>query len=142
MCHNHSHCITKQTPQHWHKLKTHITPITHFQNNRENTITIHNKNISIISHQCRIKHEHSAHTALHSIFHQITKGFNNLRPLQCTVVVALDMSKAFDMVNIHKFIHKLTLTNIPNIIIIKFIANYIKEWQTYTQYKDTLSKLK
>ena len=47
------------------------------------------------------------------------------------------MSKVFDTVNIHK----LTLTNIPNIII-KFIANYIKRRQTCTQYNGTLSKLK
>ena len=47
------------------------------------------------------------------------------------------MSKAFDKVNIHK----LTLTNIPNIII-KFKANYIKGRQACTQYNGTLSKLK
>ena len=46
------------------------------------------------------------------------------------------MSKAFDIANIHK----LTLTNIPNII--KFIANYIKGQQACTQYNSTLSKLK
>ena len=84
------------------------------------------ENISVISHLHGFKHKHSTHTALHNIWHQITKGFNSPRPLQRTVALALDMSKAFDTVNIHKIIHKLTLTNIPNIII-KFIANYIKE---------------
>ena len=67
--------------------------------------------------------------------HQIKKGFNNL---QRNVAVALYISKAFDTVNIHK----LTLTNIPNPIIIKFLANYVKERQACTQYNDTLSKLK
>ena len=76
----------------------------------------------------------------HTICHQITKGFNNSRPPQGTAATALDMSKVFDTVNIHKLIHKLTLTNIPNIII-KFIANYIKA-QACTQYNGTLSKLK
>ena len=47
------------------------------------------------------------------------------------------MSKAFDTVNIHK----LTLANIPNIIIM-FKANYIKGRQACTQYNGTLSKLK
>ena len=51
------------------------------------------------------------------------------------------MSKAFDTVNIQKLIHKLTRTNIPNIIT-KFIANYIKGRQACTQYNGTLSKLK
>ena len=82
------------------------------------------ENIPIIFHQHRLKHKHSTHTALHNICHQITKGFNP-RPLQCTVAVILDMSKAFDTVNICKLIHKFTLTNMPSTII-KFIANYIK----------------
>ena len=53
------------------------------------------------------------------------------------------MSKAFDTVNTHKLIHKLTLTNIPNIII-KFTENYIKRQQACTQYNTycTQSKLK
>ena len=82
------------------------------------------ENIPIISHQHGFKHKNSTHTALRNICCQMTKGFNNPSPSQCTVAVALDMSKAFDTVNIHKLIHKLTLTNISNII--KFIANYIK----------------
>ena len=84
----------------------------------------------------------STHTGLHNICHQITKGFNNPRPPQCTVAVALNTSKVFDAVNIHKLIHKLILTNTPNIIIIKFITNYIKGQQACTQYNGTLSKLK
>ena len=99
------------------------------------------ENIPVISHQHGFKHKHSTHTALHNIYHQITKGFNNLRPPQCTVAVALDKSKVSDTVNIHKLTHKLTLTNIPNIII-KFIANYIKGQQACTQYNGTLLKRK
>ena len=67
----------------------------------------------------------------------MSNGFNNSRLAQRTVVVALDMSKAFDKMNIHK----LTQTHIFNNIL-KFIANYIKERQVCTQYNGTLSKLK
>ena len=95
----------------------------------------------MIAHQHVFKHKHSTYTTLHNICHQIIKSFNNPRLPQCTVAVALNVSKAFDTVNIHKLIHKLTLTNIPNIII-TFIANYIKGQQAYTQYNGTLSKLK
>ena len=95
------------------------------------------KNISTISLQHGFKHKHSTHTALHNICHQITTVFNNPRPPQRTVPVTLDMSKAFYTVNIHK----LTLTNIPNIII-KSKANYIKGRQAWTQYNGTHSKLK
>ena len=52
-----------------------------------------------------------------NICHQITKGFNNPRPPQRTVAVALDKSKAFDTVTIHQLILRLTLKNIPTIII-------------------------
>ena len=79
------------------------------------------ESISIISHQHGFKHKHSTQAALHNICHQITKTFNNSRPSQRTVAVALNISKVFDTLNIHK----LTITNIPNIII-KFVANYIK----------------
>ena len=95
------------------------------------------KNISAISHQRGFKHKHSIHTALLNICHQITISFKNPRPPQRTVAVTLDMCKAFDTVNIHK----LTLTNIPNIIF-KFKANYLKGRQACTQYNGTLSKLK
>ena len=95
------------------------------------------ENIPAIFHQHGFKHEHSTHTALHNICHQITKGFNDPRPPQRTVAVVLNMSRVFDTVNIYK----LTLTNTPNIII-KFIANYIKGRQACTQYNGTPSKLK
>ena len=48
-CHNHPHSKTKQRSQHWHKLLTHITFITHCQNTRvtkPNTITMHNRKYS------------------------------------------------------------------------------------------------
>ena len=112
------------------KLLIHITSISHCQN------------IPIILHQHGLKHKHSTHTALHNICHQITKGFNNLRPPQRTVSVALNISKTFDTMNIHKLIHKLILKNILRIII-KFIANYkTSKRQACTQYNSTLSKLK
>ena len=93
------------------------------------------ENIPAISHQHGFKHKQSTDTALHNICHQITSGFNNPRSPQRTVAVTLDMTKGFDTVNI------LTLTNIPNINI-KFITNYIKGRQAWTQYNSTLSKLK
>ena len=94
------------------------------------------ENNPFISHQHGFKHKHSTHTALHNICHQIARGFNNPRPPQRIVAVALDMSKAL-IVNIHKLIHKLTLTNIPKIIN-EFITNYIKGQQACIQY-DSIS---
>ena len=56
-----------------------------------------------------------------------------------TITVALDMSKAFDTINIHTLIRKLLQTNIPGTII-KFIANYIKGRKAYTTYRNHPSK--
>ena len=50
-----------------------------------------------------------------------------------TLIAALDLSKAFDTINIHTLIRKLLQTNIPGTII-TFIANYIKGRKAYTAY--------
>ena len=55
-----------------------------------------------------------------------------------TITVALNMSKAFDTINIHTLIRKLLQTNIPGTII-NFIANYIKGRKAYTTYRNHTS---
>ena len=62
-----------------------------------------------------------------------------MAPPARTIIVALDMSKAFDTINIHKLIRKLLQTNIP-CTIIKFIANYIKGRKAYTPYINHTSR--
>ena len=69
----------------------------------------------------------------------VAKGFNQMAPPVRTITVALDMSKAFDTINIHTLIRKLLQTNIPGTII-KFIANYIKGRKAYTTYRNHTSK--
>ena len=51
----------------------------------------------------------------------------------------LDMSKAFDTIDIHTLIRKMLQTNIPDTII-KFIANYIKGRKAYTTYINHTSR--
>ena len=68
------------------------------------------------------KTQHSTVTALHTLNNTIAKGFNQMAPPERTITVALDMSKAFDIINIHTLIRKLLQTNLPGIII-KFFAN-------------------
>ena len=48
-----------------------------------------------------------------------------MAPPAQAITVALDISKAFDTINIHTLIEKLLQTRIPGTII-QFIANYIK----------------
>ena len=85
------------------------------------------------------KIQHSTVTALHTLNNTVAKGFNQMAPLARTITVALDMSKAFDTINIHTLIRKLLQTNIPGTII-KFIANYIKGRKAYTTYRNHTSK--
>src|SRR3989441_8976582 len=90
-------------------------------------------------HQHGFKSNHSTTTALHQLTNQIIQGFNQKIPPQRTIVVSLDLSKAFDTVNIHSLINKLHQTSVPDTII-KFIANYIKGRKSFTQYQTSKSK--
>ena len=61
-----------------------------------------------------------------------------MAPPARTITVALDMSKAFDTINIHTLIRNVLQTKIPGTII-KFIANYIKGLKAYTTYRNHTS---
>ena len=50
------------------------------------------------------KTKHSTVTALHTVNNTVAKGFNQMAPPARTITVALDMSKAFDTINIHTLI--------------------------------------
>ena len=97
------------------------------------------QNIPEVKHQHGFKPLHSTTTALHQITNQITQGFNLKQPPERTIVVSLDLSKAFDTVNIHNLIHKIHQTTIPNTII-KFISSYIKGRKGFTLIQDSKSK--
>ena len=84
------------------------------------------------------KAKYSTTTALHNINNTIASGFNQRIPPPRTIAVALDMSKAFDTVNIHTLTKKLLDTQIPPILI-KFIANYIKGRKAFTTYNNKTS---
>ena len=47
------------------------------------------------------KTQHSTVTALHTVNNTVVKGFNQMAPPVRTIIVALDMSKAFDKINTH-----------------------------------------
>ena len=85
------------------------------------------------------KTQHSTVTALHTLNNTVANGFNHMAPPARTIIVALDMSKAFDTINIHTLIRKLLRTDNAGRII-KFIANYIKVRKAYTTYKNHTSR--
>ena len=84
------------------------------------------------------KTQHSTVTALHTVNNTVARGFNQMAPPARIITVALDMSKAFDTINIHRLLRKLLQTNIPGTII-KFIAKYIKGRKVYTTYRNHTS---
>ena len=69
----------------------------------------------------------------------VAKGFNQMAPPAHTITVALDMTKAFNTINIHTLIRMLLQTIILGTII-KFIANYIKGRKAYTSYRNHTSR--
>ena len=73
-------------------------------------------------------------TALHTV----EKEFNQMAPPARAITVTLDMSKAFDSLNIHTIIRRLLQPKIPGTII-KFIANYTKGRRAYTTYRNYTS---
>ena len=79
------------------------------------------------------KTQHSIVTALYTLNNTVAKGSNQMAPPVRTITVALDMSKAFDTINIHTLFRKLLQTKIPGTII-EFIANYIKGRKMPTQH--------
>jgi len=85
------------------------------------------------------KSKHSTVTALQNITNTIAKGFNQKAPPKRTILVSLDMSKAFDTVNIHTLVNKLQETTTPPTLI-KYVANYIKGRKAFTQYNNANSK--
>src|SRR5579863_5585538 len=64
------------------------------------------------NHQHGFKANHSTITALHRITNTIAKGFNEPKPPSRTVLASLDLSKAFDTININKLINKIHTANI------------------------------
>ena len=80
-------------------------------------------------------------TELHTLNNTVAKGYNQMAPNVRTITVALDMSIAFDTINIHTLIQKLLQTKISGTII-KFIANYIKRRKTYRKNTSSQHKLK
>lgn len=95
-------------------------------------------NMPLNKYQHGFKTSHSTTTALHQLTNQITEGFNQHLP-ERTIVVSLDLSKAFDTVNIHSLINKLHKTTVPNTVI-KFISSYIKGRKGFTQFQNAKSK--
>ena len=95
--------------------------------------------IQFAQHQHGFMKGRSTNTALHEISEHITKGLNIKRPVDRTVLVALDLSRAFDTVN-----HDILLTDISklnlNANIKRFLCAYLRGRCTYVEFRGSKSK--
>ena len=122
---------TQQSHKQGYLIQAHIPPLSNCKDTGEELSSLHNSNTST-------KHNTTV-TALDTLNNTVAKGFNQMAPPARTITVALDMSKAFDTINIHTLIRKLLQTIILGTII-KFIANYIKGRKTYKTYRNHTSR--
>ena len=82
---------------------------------------------------------HSTVTALHQLNNQITTGFNLTKPPGRTVVVAVDLSKAFDTVCHTTLLEDLNKSTLPGSLV-RWFAGYLHGRQSRVLFRNKLSK--
>src|SRR5688572_18972210 len=98
---NHSHTQTQQRPMCWNLLPTNLTTVSYSQNAGESTPAAHHTQHTPNQTPTRFQ-DPSLH--IHSPPPTHKSNSPRLQPInspQSTIVVSLDLSKAFDTVNIH-----------------------------------------
>ncbi len=95
--------------------------------------------IELADHQHGFRKGRSTLTALQTIKDHIDKGLNRKKPVNRTVSVAIDLSKAFDTVD-HYLLLK-DINNLPlNAYIKRFLCGYLRGRQTYVLFRNSTSK--
>ena len=98
-----------------------------------------NAAIPLADHQHGFRKGRSTQTALRTITDHITTGLNKPKPVDRTVLVAVDLSKAFDTVNLELLLKD--ISELPlNKNIIKFLFSYLRGRQTYVEFRGCKSK--
>ena len=95
--------------------------------------------VDLQDHQHGFRKHHSTATALQEVQHHIASNLNRKKPSHRTVLVALDLSRAFDTVD-----HELLLKDILHLelsdTLIKFLCSYLRGRQQYTVFRNCRSK--
>ena len=99
------------------------------------------ESMELKDHQHGFRKGRSTTTALQQISDHITNGLNMKKPVNRTVLVAIDLSKAFDTVN-----HEILLNDIMelplNDRIKRFLFAYLRGRQTYVEFRGKKSKFR
>lgn len=96
------------------------------------------ENIQLAPHQHGFRKNFSTTTALHTIQDQISRGLNQDAPCSRSIMVALDLSKAFDSISIEMLLQDLLETEIP-CPIKRWLYNYMNGRQTYVDFRNNTS---
>ena len=97
------------------------------------------ESISLADHQHGFRKGRSTMTALQDITDHVKFGLNRQKPVNRTVMVAVDLSRAFDTVN-HETLIK-DIADLPlNNNIKCFLVSYLRGRQTYVEFRGAKSK--
>ena len=102
------------------------------------TLTTHLP-IPDIQHGFRSKH--STVTALHEFVESVAGGFNEKKPANRTLLVQIDLSKAFDMVSHEKLLKDINTTTLPEGLK-RWLSSYLHGRQSRVNFRNETSKSK
>ena len=97
------------------------------------------KHLKCKQHQHGFRRNHSTTSALNEISAAITDGFNNKPPAERTLLVALDLSKAFDLVSHNILLAEINRSSLSGYVT-RWLACYLHGRQARTMFRDSLSK--
>ena len=97
--------------------------------------------IKLASHQHGFRKGHSTTTALHTIYEHISKGLNINPPVERTISVAIDLSKAFDTVDHAQLLQDIEELDL-NRYIKRFLCAYLRGRQTFVEFRGERSKFR
>ena len=97
--------------------------------------------LPLAAHQHGFRAKHSTTTLLCHLTHDIATGFNKKRPPDRTVLAAVDLSQAFDRVNIDKLLRHL-LQSTLNPAVTRWLAVYLRGRMARTLFRDATSNAK
>ena len=100
-----------------------------------------NESIQLADHQHGFRKARSTTTALQDIKNHITNGLNKKKPVDRTISVAIDLSKAFDTVD-HQLLLKDILDLPLNGYIKRFLCSYLRGRQTFVIFRGSKSPLR
>ena len=97
-----------------------------------------NEHLPIPDIQHGFRQQHSTVTALNDFTQDVITGFNQKKPAHRTVLLQLDLSKAFDMVSHNKLLKDLDNTTLPPAIK-RWFNTYLRGRQSRVNFRDEKS---